>query len=161
MNGVLARKPARRFTRNQTRVCLSRKHAHSSRVKTNRFFVSTENRAQVLWKKAAQMALLGSLLAAPAAARASLDGFTPAVWGVVALNAAGGLLVAAAMRFADNVLKTLAASLSIVTSTVAATLVVSAPAPSPRFAAGGAVVVAASDAYGTAPKAELGRRGWY
>ena len=98
------------------------------------------------------MALLGSLLAAPAAARASLDGFTPAVWGVVALNAAGGLLVAAAMRFADNVLKTLAASLSIVTSTVAATLVLSAPAPSPRFAAGGAVVVAAIYAYGTAPK---------
>ena len=73
-------------------------------------------------------------------------------WLVVALNAAGGLLVAAAMRYADNVLKTLAASLSIVVSTVAATIFLSAPAPSARFACGGSVVVGAIYAYGTAPK---------
>ena len=65
----------------------------------------------------------------------------------------GGLLVAAAMRYADNVLKTLAASLSIVVSTVAATVFLSAPAPSSRFAVGGLVVVGAIYAYGTAPKA--------
>ena len=55
------------------------------------------------------------------------DGFVFSAWLVVALNAAGGLLVAAAMRYADNVLKTLAASLSIVVSTIAATIFLSAP----------------------------------
>ena len=56
------------------------------------------------------------------------------------------------MRYADNALKTLAASLSIVVSTVAATIFLSAPAPSARFACGGSVVVGAIYAYGTAPK---------
>ena len=70
----------------------------------------------VLWKRAAQMAANGCLIAAGPASRSNLDGFVFSAWLVVALNAAGGLLVAAAMRYADNVLKTLAASLSIVVS---------------------------------------------
>jgi UDP-sugar transporter A1/2/3 len=107
----------------------------------------------VLWKRAAQMAANGCLIAAGPASRSNLDGFVFSAWMVVALNAAGGLLVAAAMRYADNVLKTLAASLSIVVSTVAATVFLSAPAPSSRFMIGGLVVVGAIYAYGTAPKA--------
>ena len=106
----------------------------------------------VLWKRAAQMAANGCLIAAGPASRSNLDGFVFSAWLVVALNAAGGLLVAAAMRYADNVLKTLAASLSIVVSTVAATVFLSAPAPSSRFMIGGLVVVGAIYAYGTAPK---------
>ena len=106
----------------------------------------------VLWKRAAQMAANGCLIAAGPASRSNLDGFVFSAWLVVALNAAGGLLVAAAMRYADNVLKTLAASLSIVVSTIAATIFLSAPAPSSRFAVGGLVVVGAIYVYGTAPK---------
>ncbi|KAH8062592.1 pyrimidine nucleotide-sugar transmembrane transporter [Aureococcus anophagefferens] len=72
--------------------------------------------ASYLWRRAAQMALLGSAIAAGPAATdpRGAAGFTAAVYGVVLLNAAGGLLVAAAMKYADNVLKTLAASHSIV-----------------------------------------------
>ena len=105
-----------------------------------------------MWKRAAQMAANGCLIAAGPASRSNLDGFVFSAWMVVALNAAGGLLVAAAMRYADNVLKTLAASLSIVVSTVAATIFLSAPAPSSRFAFGGLIVVGSIYAYGTAPK---------
>ena len=71
---------------------------------------------------------------------------------MVLLNAAGGLLVAAAMKYADNVLKTLAASLSIVVSAFAACALLGADAPTPSFALGGAAVVAAVYVYGTAPK---------
>ena len=106
----------------------------------------------VLWKRAAQMAANGCLIAAGPASRSNLDGFVFSAWMVVALNAAGGLLVAAAMRYADNVLKTLAASLSIVVSTIAATIFLSAPAPSSRFAFGGLIVVGSIYVYGTAPK---------
>ena len=106
----------------------------------------------VLWKRAAQMAANGCLLAAGPASRANLDGFVFSAWLVVALNAAGGLLVAAAMRYADNVLKTLASSLSIVVSTVAATVFLAAPAPSSRFVLGSAIVVGAIYVYGAAPK---------
>lgn len=56
------------------------------------------------------------------------------------------------MRYADNVLKTLAASLSIVVSTVAASVLLAAPVPSLKFAAGGFLVVGAIYIYGTAPK---------
>lgn len=107
-----------------------------------------------LWRRASQMALLGSAIAAGPAATApsGSKGFTAAVYAVVALNAAGGLLVAAAMRYADNVLKTLAASLSIVVSSVAAFALLGADAPTPSFALGGAAVVAAVYVYGTAPK---------
>ena len=37
-------------------------------------------------------------------------GFTPAVWSVVGLKAFGGLLVAAVVKYADNILKTHAAA---------------------------------------------------
>ena len=45
-------------------------------------------------------------------------GFTPLVCCVVVLEACGGLVVATVIKFADNILKTLATSLSIVTSSV-------------------------------------------
>ena len=110
--------------------------------------------ASYLWRRAAQMALLGSAIAAGPAATdpRGAAGFTAAVYGVVLLNAAGGLLVAAAMKYADNVLKTLAASLSIVVSAFAACALLGSDAPTPSFALGGAAVVAAVYVYGTAPK---------
>ncbi|XP_006903388.1 PREDICTED: UDP-galactose translocator isoform X3 [Elephantulus edwardii] len=46
-------------------------------------------------------------------------GYTPAVWGVVLNQAFGGLLVAVVVKYADNILKGFATSLSIVLSTVA------------------------------------------
>lgn len=50
-------------------------------------------------------------------------GFNGATLGVVALNAAGGLLVAAVMKYADNIIKTFATVISIVLSTAVSTLV--------------------------------------
>ena len=46
----------------------------------------------VLWKRAAQMAANGCLIAAGPASRSNLDGFVFSAWLVVALNAAGALV---------------------------------------------------------------------
>ena len=45
-----------------------------------------------------------------------LVGFTPLVWTVVFIQAAGGLIVAVVVKYADSVLKVFAASFSIVAS---------------------------------------------
>uniref|UniRef100_A0A7S0J9Q6 Uncharacterized protein n=1 Tax=Calcidiscus leptoporus TaxID=127549 RepID=A0A7S0J9Q6_9EUKA len=47
-----------------------------------------------------------------------LQGFDTAVWLVVALNGCGGLLVAATMKYADNIVKCFAAALAIICSTL-------------------------------------------
>lgn len=47
-----------------------------------------------------------------------LQGYTGVVWGVVFLQAAGGLVIAVVIKYADNILKGFATSISIVLSTV-------------------------------------------
>ncbi|KAL7535566.1 hypothetical protein ACHAXR_006575 [Thalassiosira sp. AJA248-18] len=50
-----------------------------------------------------------------------LHGFTAWTWLIVALQAAGGLLVAAVIKYADNVLKGMATGVSVATGTFAST----------------------------------------
>lgn len=50
-----------------------------------------------------------------------LHGFTGWAWVIVALQAAGGLLVAAVIKYADNVLKGMATGVSVATGTFAST----------------------------------------
>lgn len=50
-----------------------------------------------------------------------LHGFTAWAWVIVALQAAGGLLVAAVIKYADNVLKGMATGVSVATGTFAST----------------------------------------
>ena len=61
-----------------------------------------------------------------------LAGFTPLVWLVAALTAGGGLLVAAVVKYADNVLKTYATAVSIVLTCIFGTVATRVP-PSPGF----------------------------
>lgn len=67
-------------------------------------------------------------------------GFTPAVWLVSVLTAFGGLLIAAVVKYADNVLKTYATAVSILV-TCTATAVMTGVAPSLRFLQGMGLVV--------------------
>lgn len=46
------------------------------------------------------------------------QGYSPLVVGVISLEAGGGLVVAAVIKYADNILKSFAAAVSIITSTV-------------------------------------------
>ena len=47
-----------------------------------------------------------------------LQGFDGVVWMVVLLNSCGGLLVAAVMKYADNIVKCFAAALAILSGTL-------------------------------------------
>lgn len=51
-----------------------------------------------------------------------LGGYTPLVWTVVTVQAAGGLIVAVVVKYADNVLKVFATSFSIVISCIISAL---------------------------------------
>lgn len=79
-----------------------------------------------------------------------LVGFTPLVWCVVLLSACGGLLVAATMRYADNVVKCIALSLSILTST-AASIPLFGFQPTSLFWTGASYSVSAVVLYSWAP----------
>jgi UDP-sugar transporter A1/2/3 len=69
-----------------------------------------------------------------------LVGFTPLVWLATALTAFGGLLIAAVVKYADNVLKTFATAVAIVL-TCAAQVVSTRTAPSAGFLQGMALVL--------------------
>jgi len=79
-----------------------------------------------------------------------LQGFDSVVWTVVLLNSCGGLLVAAVMKYADNIVKCFAAALAIVSGTL-----ISVPLfdfhPSRLFAVGGFCTVSATVLYSWAP----------
>uniref|UniRef100_A0A8C3KXD8 Solute carrier family 35 member A2 n=1 Tax=Calidris pygmaea TaxID=425635 RepID=A0A8C3KXD8_9CHAR len=81
-----------------------------------------------IWVRNVQLGAVGTavglaaMVAAEGSAVATLGffyGYNPAVWAVVVNQAAGGLLVAVVVRYADNILKGFATALSIVASTVA------------------------------------------
>jgi UDP-sugar transporter A1/2/3 len=78
-----------------------------------------------------------------------LQGFTPFVWGVVAQVGLGGLLVAAVVKYADNVQKGFATSLSIIVSGVVSYFLIPAFAfhPTPPWLAGSALVLLATYLY--------------
>merc|ERR1719311_1864589 len=79
-----------------------------------------------------------------------LQGFDSVVWAVVLLNSCGGLLVAAVMKYADNIVKCFAAALAILSGTL-----ISVPLfhfhPSRLFALGALCTVSATVLYSWAP----------
>jgi len=79
-----------------------------------------------------------------------LQGFDGVVWAIVVLNGIGGLLVAATMKYADNIAKCFAAALAIVSGTV-----LSVPlfgfSLSSSFGMGASCTVVASTLYSLAP----------
>ncbi|OXB71196.1 UNVERIFIED_CONTAM: hypothetical protein H355_013271, partial [Colinus virginianus] len=109
-----------------------------------------------IWVRNAQLGAAGTLvglcavLAADGRAVAAVGffhGYTAAVWAVVVNQAAGGLLVAVVVRYADNIVKGFATALSIVAST-AASVHLFGFRPRGAFVAGTAMVLAAVYLYG-------------
>eukprot|EP00092_Neocalanus_flemingeri_P010399 GFUD01011209.1.p1 GENE.GFUD01011209.1~~GFUD01011209.1.p1 ORF type:complete len:398 (+),score=108.83 GFUD01011209.1:222-1415(+) len=85
-------------------------------------------------------------------------GYTSPVIAVICLQACGGLVVAATIKYADNILKGFATSISIIVSTLCSWFVLEDLQPGSQFLAGTAIVLAASLLYGL-PLAELCKPG--
>ena len=96
---------------------------------------SVEATPPSLWMRNIQMAffsvciaiLQGSSLSTKDKAKPFLHGFTFWVWILVVLQAGGGLLVAAVIKYADNVLKGLATGVSVVLATVCSMILFHTP----------------------------------
>jgi len=73
-------------------------------------------------------------------------GYSALVWVVVLVQAAGGLIVAVVVRYADNVLKTFAASFSIIVSCVVSAILFDFR-PNSQFILGTVLVVSATAIY--------------
>ncbi|XP_059588573.1 UDP-galactose translocator [Alligator mississippiensis] len=107
--------------------------------------------AASVWLRNLQLGLFGTALGllgmwltdGPAVAhRGFFYAYTPLVWAVVLNQALGGLLVAVVVKYADNILKGFATSLSIVAST-AASVGLFGFRPDPPFLLGASLVLAA------------------
>ncbi|XP_064079063.1 UDP-N-acetylglucosamine transporter-like [Macrobrachium nipponense] len=81
------------------------------------------------------------------------QGYTLTTWGVVLIQAFGGLIVSVTMKYADNILKGFATSLSIVMCTLVSWLVFGDAAPSTQFIIGTTIVISSTVLYGFAPQA--------
>lgn len=124
------------------------------------FEMVLKNAKTSLWIRNIQLSLFGILLGVLPVVRDWPDiqaqghgffhGYNSVVWGVVLLQAGGGLLVAMVVKYADNILKGFATSLSILISCVASyfffNFVVTA-----RFATGAGLVLYAVWVYGSSP----------
>ena len=101
-----------------------------------------------LWMRNIQMAFFSVVIAiingfratGPDAEKPFLHGFTFWVWVVVFLQAGGGLLVAAVIKYADNVLKGMATGVSVVTSTACSMVLFSTPLTG-QFAIGAMIIL--------------------
>mmetsp|Transcript_19846 Transcript_19846/g.24480 ORF Transcript_19846/g.24480 Transcript_19846/m.24480 type:complete len:387 (+) Transcript_19846:306-1466(+) len=111
---------------------------------------SGEQKAPVsLWMRNIQMAFFSVLIALVNGYRVTgddsdkpfLHGFTFWVWVVALLQAGGGLLVAAVIKYADNVLKGLATGVSVVTSTACSMVLFGTPLTL-QFAFGAVIILA-------------------
>ncbi|KAG7329815.1 hypothetical protein KOW79_006037 [Hemibagrus wyckioides] len=77
-----------------------------------------------------------------------LQGFNSVTWAVVILQATGGLIVAAVIKYADNILKSFAMSGSIMLSTVISYFWLQDFNPSSLFFVGAVLVITATFLYG-------------
>uniref|UniRef100_A0A8C3SN02 Solute carrier family 35 member A2 n=1 Tax=Chelydra serpentina TaxID=8475 RepID=A0A8C3SN02_CHESE len=116
--------------------------------------------AASVWLRNVQLGVFGSLLGlaglwwaegAAVAAQGFFHGYSPLVWAVILNQAFGGLLVAVVVKYADNILKGFATSLSIVASTVAS-MQLFGFRPQPPFVLGAGLVIGAVYMY-SLPKA--------
>lgn len=113
-----------------------------------------------VWLRNVQLGIFGTALGLLAmwqqdgsavAERGFFHGYTPLVWCVIFNQAFGGLLVAVVVKYADNILKGFATSLSIVVSTAASVHLFGFHVDVP-FALGAALVIGAVYLY-SLPKA--------
>jgi len=81
-------------------------------------------------------------------------GYTPVVVTIISLQSVGGLVVAATIKYADNILKGFATSISIIVSMMCSWFVLEDLTPGPYFLLGTCIVMSASVLYGL-PLSEL------
>jgi len=80
--------------------------------------------------------------------RGMFYGYNSSVITIIILQSVGGLVVAATIKFADNILKGFATSISIIVSTILSWYVLDDLLPGPHFLAGTVIVVGSSLLYG-------------
>jgi len=76
------------------------------------------------------------------------QGYNSVVWGVIVLQAIGGLVIAAVIKYADNILKGFATSLSIILSSVVSYYFLQDFSPNSLFVFGASFVIGATFLYG-------------
>ncbi|XP_051769815.1 solute carrier family 35 member A3b isoform X2 [Ctenopharyngodon idella] len=76
------------------------------------------------------------------------QGYNKVTWAVVALQALGGLVIAAVIKYADNILKGFATSISIILSTLISYFLLEDFDPTSVFFLGAMLVIAATFLYG-------------
>uniref|UniRef100_A0A1I7TG37 EamA domain-containing protein n=1 Tax=Caenorhabditis tropicalis TaxID=1561998 RepID=A0A1I7TG37_9PELO len=81
-----------------------------------------------------------------------LRGYNGIIWIVVLLQAYGGLVIALVVKYADNILKGFAVSLSIILSSFTSWLVLGDLTITTTFAVGATIVIFATFLYGHEPK---------
>lgn len=118
-----------------------------------------QNTKTTIWMRNIQLAIYGSILGALGAYWNDYDrivygggffqGYTLLVWVVVLLQAVGGLIVAAVLKYADNILKCFGNALSIILSCLFSYYFLSDFTPTYLFAFGTLLVIAATYIYGT------------
>jgi hypothetical protein len=80
------------------------------------------------------------------------QGYNTIIWIVVLLQAYGGLIIALVVKYADNILKGFAVSLSIILSSFISWFFLNDFEPSIAFASGALIVIASTFLYGYEPK---------
>ncbi|XP_041126964.1 UDP-N-acetylglucosamine transporter-like isoform X1 [Polyodon spathula] len=86
------------------------------------------------------------------------QGYSSLTWAVVSLQALGGLVIAAVIKYADNILKGFATSLSIILSTLISYFWLQDFVPTSVFFLGAVLVIAATFLYGYEAKASANPR---
>jgi UDP-sugar transporter A1/2/3 len=76
------------------------------------------------------------------------QGYTPMVWVVVVLSALGGLIIAAVIKYADNILKSFANAMSIILSSLLSYFLLNDFTFTSTFLAGAPLVILAVFIYG-------------
>ncbi|XP_068628043.1 UDP-N-acetylglucosamine transporter isoform X2 [Battus philenor] len=109
-----------------------------------------------VWMRNVQLSLLSLPFAAityliKGSAKDLLQGFDGFVWYLVVLQAAGGLIVAVVVKYADNILKGFATSVAIIISCVASMYIFDFHL-TVQFAAGTTLVIGSIFLYGYVPK---------
>lgn len=102
------------------------------------------------------LAMASSASASGAASDVLLDplrGFEPTTWGVVVVNGLGGLLVAAVIKYADNIWKGFATAGAIVLTGLLAPVLDLGPPPTTLLLVGAMLVIGSIFLYATPPKA--------
>lgn len=112
-----------------------------------------------VWVRNVELALIGGIAglvgiygtadAAKVAANGFFQGYSPLVWSVILLQALGGIVVAVVVKYADNILKGFATSVSIVLSCLVSYAVFGEVELSGQFLLGTGLVILSTLMYST------------